>query len=315
MFAAGARVPEVSRALKIGLSTVYAWRSKWAAGGIGRLERWHWTQHEDKPLTAREREVLDGLMLGDGCLFMGSSAKNACLTITRAAADMGYLRWTADTFSTRLTSESLTARDVTDARTGRTHGRANLRTRNDPAFTPERQRWYPQGIKRIPCDLHLSPLIMAVWFADDGWVGRASLNTVAISLATNGFPQPDVHFLAELLTVKLGIEFRVHREAKGRHFVIKAYGDAARALLREIDPVFPPLARKSDRWRNSKALNGPAPVAPRPDCPRCGSTSVRRWARARNNGVQQFKCMDCTRVFRETYERAGRDPRGRGDAA
>lgn len=311
MFEQGTSVPEVARALQIGLGTAYAWRGKWREGGVERLKQWHSISHAREPLSPHEAEVLDGLMLGDGSLSMGGHSKHACLHITRATKDFEYLQWTADVFKARLTAASLRSRKISDARTRKTYESSRLRTRCDPVFTEERHRWYPGGIKQVPSDLRLSALTIAVWLADDGSVSRASRRSAEIKFATHGFEERDVRRLACLLAGRYGTPFPVYQEGRLEQYTIRAFGDSVRSLLRDIDPVFPPLTRKSDRWRNSELLDKRATP---PACPRCDSPHVYRWARTRG-GTQRFKCMTCMRVFLETYQRPGWDPRQKVSAA
>lgn len=305
-FVAGSRVPATAHATGIGLSTLYAWHRVWRESGAERLLRRPET-YQAVSLAQHENEVLDGLMLGDGCLSLGQHSRNPCLSITRTSADMDYLRWTADVFRARLTSSSISVRDVADARTKKTYGSARLRTRCDPAFLSGRDRWYPSGTKVVPEDLSLSAVTVAVWFADDDSVTRASRRSPEIKFATHGFAQTEVRRLADLLAIRYAERFPVYEEGGLGQFTIRAFGPAAKELLRDIDPVFPPLTRKSERWRNSELLTERVPP---PECPRCESNRVYYWART-PKGVQQFKCMACNRVFRQSYERAGRDPRPR----
>ena len=260
--------------------------------------------HEATPLTLLEREVLDGLMLGDGCLSLGKKSRNPCLRITRTAVDLDYIHWTADVFRARLTDASVRVRTILDGRTHRAYESARFRTRCDSALRAPHLRWYPGGTKVVPDDLRLSAVSVAVWFADDGSVRAASRRTPEIKFATHGFQGSEVQRLADLLADRYEQRFPVYAAEKPGQFTIRASGSAAKALLRDIDPVFPPLARKADRWRDSELLTDR--VAPSP-CPRCASDRVHRWARS-SKGVQQFKCLACTRVFRESYERVGRIP-------
>ena len=43
-----------------------------------------------------------------------------------------------------------------------------LYTKQHPVFSAIREKWYPSGKKRVPLDVDLSPLTVAVWFMDDG---------------------------------------------------------------------------------------------------------------------------------------------------
>jgi transposase-like protein len=301
-FEQGLRVSEVAKATGIQSKTLYSWHRMWRQNGTDRLMARPET-HETTPLTLQEREVLDGLMLGDGCLSLGKNSRNPCLRITRTATDLDYIHWTADVFRARLTDASVRVRTIFDSRTRKHYEQAKFRTRCDSALRAPHLRWYPDGTKVVPDDLRLSAVAVAVWFADDGSVCAASRRSPEIKFATHGFQGSDVQRLADLLSDRYEERFPVYAAGKPGQFMIRAGGSAAKALLRDIDPVFPPLARKADRWRDSELLTDR--VAP-PPCPRCASNRVYRWARIK--GVQQFKCQACSRVFRESYERVGRIP-------
>lgn len=263
------------------------------------------------PLGPMEAEVLEGLMLGDGCLTIGANCRNAVLNVTRTARDIQYQQWIADVFATRLTPRGIAIRDVYDGRTEKTYTCAVLRTRADPVLTEVRSRWYPQGRKLVPSGLTLTPLTTAVWFADDGSIMSASRRCPDIKLATQGFVPSDVERLAADLRSRHGESVHVYAEKDGKEQrTIRLFGGTAQSFLMEIDPVFPPLARKSDKWRLSELLHQKEGVPP---CPRCDSVKVYRHARSRV-GSQQLKCQSCMRVFRDTYQRPGRDPRIKKEA-
>jgi transposase len=313
LFEAGTNANAVAALIGFGPPTVYGWLRRWREGGLDRLLSRPAT-YAPHVLSELETQVLDGLMLGDGCLWLGRNSRNACLTITRQSRDLGYLSWTAEIFASRIpeSGSGIRVRDIFDRRTGSTNGSAVMRTRCDAELQAQHERWYPNGTKVIPKDLVLDAQSIAVWFADDASVSRSSRRSPEIKFATHSFTETEVHRLADILISRYDGKFPVYKESGKEQYTIRAYGAPAKALLRDIDPVFPPLSRKSDRWRTTELLDERTPP---PHCPRCSSPTVYRHARS-SKGVQQFKCLACARVFRETYERAGRDPnRTRGAAA
>jgi hypothetical protein len=63
------------------------------------------------------------------------------------------------------------------------------------------QRWYPLGVKCVPRDLKLTPLMMLMWY-----VGEASTRKYHISLATHSFCKEDIDFLIIRLREEIGVE-------------------------------------------------------------------------------------------------------------
>lgn len=49
-------------------------------------------------LTKEQNEILNGILLGDGCLFVGKSNRYPLLTISRASKDLEYLKFQAGIF-------------------------------------------------------------------------------------------------------------------------------------------------------------------------------------------------------------------------
>lgn len=302
LFAEGVNAHRAATILGLPRPTAYAWLRRWREGGLDRLLNRPAT-HEFVPLSDREAQVLDGLMLGDGSLVLSEASVNACLMISRSAIDLDYQHWTAAIFADRMAGEPVHVRDVRDPRTGKTYHSARLRTRSDPALREQRARWYPSGRKIVPPDLRLSALVVAVWLADDGHVAAASRRCPEVRFATQGFEEQDVRQLGLLLQDRYGGRFAVHQEGRKAQFTIRVAGATARALLRDVDPVFPPVLRKSARWRATDLLREREDPPP---CRYCRSGSVYHWGRTAA-GVRKFKCLDCRQVSRESYERR---PRG-----
>src|SRR6185369_10572698 len=78
-----------------------------------------------------------------------------------------------------------------------------LRTLNYAEFVREHARWYPNGRKIVPRDLHLSPVTLNHWFCGDGRGGDAK---GTLGFCTDGFSPEDVGFLVDHLRLDLGVE-------------------------------------------------------------------------------------------------------------
>lgn len=99
-------------------------------------------------------------MLGDGYLEDRKTA-NARLQIRHAISQRLYVDWLYKEFRNVV---SKPPRQIGEA--------YFFRTRSYSWLTELRQRYYPDGVKCIPSDLCLSPLGLAVWFMDDGYVDQ-----------------------------------------------------------------------------------------------------------------------------------------------
>lgn len=258
-------------------------------------------------LTNLQQQILIGSLLGDGCLYLGPKSKNACLSITRTSRDKNYLLWEASVFNEFLTPKSLTDMSIFDKRTNKTYRSSRLRTCAHQIFTEYYQIWYPDGTKKVPKNIDLTPLVLAVWFADDGSIhlGRGHKNTntqgrlyperLNIKLSTHGFAEGDILFLRDLLENFTQIKWSKYTDKSGTFLFLGRSGDAKK-ILQLIDPVFPMgMDRKSNLWRRPEAdLFGIKKI--KPQCKWCKSNKV--FKNGKNNQKRQkYLCKDCRRQY------------------
>jgi hypothetical protein len=134
-------------------------------------------------LTPHQREVLDGEMLGDGCLFRRRETANA------------HAAWTLRSHQhVTLLAEEFAEYEPRVRNIGDTKRQA-LRTLTNPALTEQRMRWYPDGRKRLPADLTLSPIVCLHWFIGDG----ANRGRGSIRFHTESFTELEVERLVRML--------------------------------------------------------------------------------------------------------------------
>lgn len=61
-----------------------------------------------------------------------------------------------------------------------------------PILTALRRKWYPNGIKVVPTDIALSPMLLANWYMGDGSSTYVTDRTIKVIFATNSFTNEDV---------------------------------------------------------------------------------------------------------------------------
>lgn len=242
--------------------------------------------------TKRQHEIIEGLMLGDGGLWRRKTTHNPVLRVNRSLIDLEYNNWLKEEFCDILPC-SLNEMHTLDKRTNKVYSSSVLRTVSSKLLLPYYERWYPNNKKAIPDDLVLSPLTLAVWFADDGCVQNIDKWSLDMKISTNGFSNSDVAKLVQKITQLLSVKFHVYQN-NGQP-TIRGFTSASLAFLRIIDPVFPPLFRKSDLWRfnDGQLLKG---KALKPKCPKCVFGKVYSYGKYQN-GKLKFKCIDCVSCF------------------
>src|SRR3989338_9432975 len=151
-------------------------------------------------LTQLQKSFLIGTLLGDGYIRQAKGRRNAFLEINHSMAQREYVEWKYEII------KNLT-------RTGPKFRKGNgnriayrFFTKQHPEFTKIMDLFYKDKKKRIP-DLALDPLILAVWFMDDG--SRCSEDNVYIN--TQQFSKEDQYKLLEFLR-KIGLEGTLNKD-------------------------------------------------------------------------------------------------------
>jgi hypothetical protein len=203
-----------------------------------------------KELTTTQLNVLTGSLLGDGCLGIIKDSINPRLTIRRQILDLPYLQYQFDIFNNLCREKAITTGIIFDKRYNKNYEYCNLESRYIPAFKPIREKWYPKGVKIIPSDLVLNPLIIAIWLCDDGSIKIQNEQRINIKFHTQGFTKDEVYFLKSLLDDRYNVKFKV-QQPKHNQYIIAGYDHQSRLLLKDIDNIFPAsMSRKSNIWRN-----------------------------------------------------------------
>ncbi len=149
-------------------------------------------------LTEAQEAVIIGCLLGDGAMRCKT---HALLEINHSVHQRAYVEWKYDQLRNLVTTPPK-ARPSGWQRTA-----VRFTTRSLPVLTPLYQRFYAEGAKRIPQDLILSPLSLAVWLMDDG---AKSYRTVYFN--TQKFNQVSQERLIEMLRTQHSIDARPNKD-------------------------------------------------------------------------------------------------------
>jgi hypothetical protein len=207
-------------------------------------------------LTNIQHQVFIGSMLGDGSLE--KSGRNPRLKIDRQLLDKAYLEWEYDAFK-GLCKSGVKEIKRYDKRYNKTYEQVSFRTRAIPAFKEPYQEWYPNnGKKIVPFDLKLTPLILAIWFADDGSVtcsnnGDGSYLRVKLSTENFGYGYTKIlHAKLEDYFQQPFILAKKNKRSKKDQWIIRTTAESAKPFLQEIesDVQLVGMYRKYDIWKN-----------------------------------------------------------------
>lgn len=130
-------------------------------------------------LTQLQRSIIIGCILGDGYLRIFPGRKNALLEINHSLKARDYVDWKYSALENAVASKP-------KIRKGNGRRLAyRFYTKQLPELTDLLKTFYRNGKKVVPDNLVLNPIILAVWFMDDGSKCSASnfyLNTQQYSL-------------------------------------------------------------------------------------------------------------------------------------
>lgn len=139
-------------------------------------------------LTSEQKEVLYGALLGDGCLYKHKNCLNAQFTYLSKSRQ--HVEYVGKYFKDYWSGEGIKNSSYVDNRTNKEYYRSQIKTYTNETFTDEYNRWYKNGIKHIPKDLILTPLICLIWYIGDGGICHTNRSEY-IKLSTQCFDKKE----------------------------------------------------------------------------------------------------------------------------
>lgn len=151
-------------------------------------------------LTQLQKSFIIGTLLGDGYIRQIKGRKNAFLEVNHSITQKEYVEWKYNILK-NLTRSGPKARNSNGTRIA-----YRFFTRQYPEFTEIMDMFYKDKKKLIP-NLKLDPLMLAVWFMDDG----SRCNKENVYLNTQQFSKDDQYKLLESLKV-IGLEGTLNKD-------------------------------------------------------------------------------------------------------
>ena len=149
-------------------------------------------------LTERQRSIIAGCLLGDGTM---RCKENALLEINHAYSQKEYVDWKYSELR-RFVTTPPKIRNGNNARIA-----YRFTTKSLPALTKIYNQFYHNGSKRIPKDVNLRPISLAIWFMDDG-----NKSHRALYLNTQRFSIADQYKLIKMLKEQSGLKAYLNRD-------------------------------------------------------------------------------------------------------
>jgi len=173
-------------------------------------------------LTKREKSIIIGSILGDGYLRIVPGRKNALFEINSSVKEKFYVDWKYRALKRIVIT-------LPQQRKGKGKRIAyRFSTQQHPDLTKIYKMFYQVRRKIIP-EFRLNPLMIAVWFMDDG-----SKTYKSYYLNTQGFDYLSQKRLIEMLASQYGIESSLNKDKK--YFRIRIKTGSAPRLRKIISP-------------------------------------------------------------------------------
>lgn len=174
-------------------------------------------------LTEFEREIIVGSLLGDGYMRIIPNRSDAFLEINHSFKAKNYVDFKYKSLQ-RLCESAPKGRTTNNNRVA-----YRFFTKQHKDLTVLYNQFYKNNKKIIPKDLMISPMILAIWYMDDGSKCRDS----DIYLNTQQFSVDDQNILLYKLR-SIGINARMNKDKK--YFRIRILKQSVKKFMEIISP-------------------------------------------------------------------------------
>ena len=170
-------------------------------------------------MTERQRQLLVGMLLGDGHLERQRGARSARLKIEHSVSQAAYVDWKYAEWRdwVRTPPKDRMRRN----RLGTESANRGFCTLAHDEFECFRERFYRDRRKVVPPDLELTRVSMAVWYMDDG--SRKSSQCRGVYLNTQSFAAAEVELLQTVLLRDIGLETSVRKQSDGLQIYVPSF--------------------------------------------------------------------------------------------
>ena len=188
-------------------------------------------------LTKEQREILVGLMLGDGCLESQNKGRTFRLKIEQSNLHKDYVDWLYGKFKEFVLTEPKTKIKTIGEKKYLNYGFQTLSCGNLRFFAYQfyskklTEKQIPRLIKRF-----LTPLALTIWFMDDGQI--KSRKHRALLINSQCYSRNDLRLLQNALEEKFNIKTTLKKEKRG--FRIYLLSETINNFLELVSPYILP---------------------------------------------------------------------------
>lgn len=191
-------------------------------------------------LTPRQRQIIVGLLLGDGCLESQNSGKTFRLKVEQSARHKPYVDHLYEEFKQWVLTPP---RNRILKTNGGKQGNWAFQTVSHSGLRFYGAQFYREGRKTVPklIDHWLTELGLAYWYMDDG--SMKSDQSKAVIFNTQAFTKAEVESLIRVLRSKFLLEATLRKQREGHQIYVS--GRSYERFIEMVEPfVIPAMAYK-----------------------------------------------------------------------
>lgn len=168
-------------------------------------------------LTSRQRKLLIGLLLGDAHLESQNKGKTYRLKIEHSLCQKDYVDWLYKEFQSLVRTKPTIKHQIVR---GKEHSKYYFQTVSLGSFRFYAQQFYRERKKMASKQIRqwLSPVVMAIWFMDDGSIKSNTHRTVLLN--TQGFDLNSIEYLRLALKERYSIHSVIRRQRDGNQIYL-----------------------------------------------------------------------------------------------
>ena len=188
-------------------------------------------------MTERQKQILDGMLLGDAHLERQRGALSARLKVEHSVAQSAYVDWKYEEWRDWVLTPP---RERTRSnRLGTSSVNRGFTTLAHDELERFRLRFYRDHRKVVRPDLSLTAVSMAVWYMDDG--SRKSSQCRGVYLNTQSFTRAEVELLRVVMRRDVDVDTSVRQQSDGLQIYVPS--SFVGNLIAFIDPEVLPCMR------------------------------------------------------------------------
>ncbi len=190
------------------------------------------------PMTNRQKDIITGVLLGDG--HLEKNGRFVRLKIDQTLKHSDYVNWLYDELKDLVPSQPVIIEE-NDKRTHKIYRRLHFSTFSNAEFKKWREDFYVDRKKIVPSRIESilkSAISLAIWLMDDGYKRN---DCAAIRLNTDAFTYEEQKMLIKCLRENFEISSRIHK--KGKWYNIYIPKGEAKEFSALVEPYILPSFR------------------------------------------------------------------------